>query len=120
MTAAPVPGSPLAADRMFEVGALSDAYRTGALTPVDVIGEVARRVSARGDDGVWITVDLDRALDAAAALGSEPDPARALWGIPFAVKHNIDVAGCATPAACPRFTSTPDKPPPARPKTPVS
>jgi len=109
MTAAPIPGSPLVADSMLEVDALSDAYRTGALTPVDVIREVTGRVAARGDDGVWITVDFDRALDAAKALGSEPDPARALWGIPFAVKDNIDVAGWETTAACPGFAYTPER-----------
>ena len=30
-----------------------------------------------------------------------------LWGIPFAVKDNIDVAGYPTTAACPAFEYTP-------------
>lgn len=106
MMSTPVSGSPLVTS-VFEVGALADAYRSGALTPTDVIGEVARRISARGDDGVWIAVDLDGAREAAAALGCEPDPARPLWGIPFAVKDNIDVAGWETTAACPGFAYQP-------------
>ena len=109
MTAAPIPGSPLANATVFDVRALSGAYRVGALTPVEVIREVARRIAARGDDGVWIALDLDGAIEAATALGREPDPARPLWGIPFAVKDNIDVAGWETTAACPAFAYRPDE-----------
>lgn len=109
MTAAPSPGSPLANATVFDVRALSGLYRAGALTPVEVIREVARRIAERGDDGVWIALDLEGAIEAATALGREPDPARRLWGIPFAVKDNIDVAGWETTAACPGFAYRPDQ-----------
>lgn len=33
--------------------------------------------------------------------------AKPLWGIPFVVKDNIDVAGIPTTAACPEFAYTP-------------
>ena len=103
MTDAPSRGSLLVDGGAFGVGALADAYRSGALTPADVIEEVARRIRARGDDGVWIALDIEGALESAAALGTEPDPARPLWGVPFAVKDNIDVAGWETTAACPEY-----------------
>ena len=107
MTVTPVPGSLLTTGSVLGLGALSDAYRSGALTPADAIREVGRRIAARGDDGVWIALDVDEALAAATALGTEPDPSRPLWGIPFAVKDNIDVAGWETTAACPGFAYTP-------------
>ena len=108
MTTSPRSGTSLAADGVFEIGALGDAYRSGSLAPADVVREVWRRIAASDDDGVWITLDLDRALRTAEDLGPEPDPSRPLWGIPFAVKDNIDVAGWRTTAACPGFAYEPD------------
>lgn len=43
-------------------------------------------------------------------LESLPVSARgSLWGIPFAVKDNIDVVGFNTTAACPAFSYAPQK-----------
>ena len=43
----------------------------------------------------------------AAALQAEGPRGRALWGVPFAVKDNIDAAGLPTTAACPGYATTP-------------
>ena len=32
-----------------------------------------------------------------------------LWGIPFAIKDNIDLAGVHTTAGCPEFAYTPEE-----------
>ena len=59
---------------------------------------------AHGDPAIWITrLDDDAVLARAAALAAEGPRGRALWGVPFAVKDNIDVAGLPTTAACPGF-----------------
>ena len=90
-------------DLAFTLSALRAAYAAGA-SPVDVFAEVHRRIADAADPGIFIhLIDLDTTLAAAASLGEAPDPARPLWGIPFAVKDNIDVAGCPTTAACPAF-----------------
>ena len=70
------------------------------------VAETYRRIKERGDDGVWITVrpeeevlaDLDRL-----------DPDAPLYGVLFAVKDNIDVAGLPTTAACPGFAYRPER-----------
>ena len=88
----------------FGVHNLRAAYRSSSLTCRRVIDEVLTRVAAAGDDKVWISRFSDAQLrDAAAAMdarraGFENLP---LYGVPFAVKDNINVAGLATTAACP-------------------
>ena len=82
----------------FTLEALRRAYADG-LRPEAVVAEAFRRLDLANDPGIFIHVAREAALREAAALG-KPD-GRPLWGIPFAVKDNIDVAGMPTTAACP-------------------
>jgi allophanate hydrolase len=74
------------------------------------VEEALSRIAARGHDGVWIALaPREQLLDEAHGLASrraagEPLP---LYGLPFAVKDNIDVARLPTTAACPAFAYTP-------------
>lgn len=92
------------------VHALRTAYRAGTLTVRQVIDEVLSRIEAAGDDKVWISRPTDDALrGTAAALDARRGEFESLplYGIPFAVKDNIDVAGLPTTAACPGFSYEP-------------
>ena len=63
---------------------------------------------AHDDKVIWIARLDDAAIRArAAALEAEGPQGRPLWGVPFAVKDNIDVAGLPTSAACPGFAYMP-------------
>lgn len=92
------------------VHALRSAYEAGTLDVVQAIEEVLKRIAAAGDDRVWITRAPDADLRAQAA---KLDARRGeidtlpLYGVPFAVKDNIDVAGLPTTAACPGFAYQP-------------
>ncbi len=89
------------------IRALHDAY-AGGLSPVGVVDHILDAITAAGDPGIFISVAERGDLRAAARLLGPFDPVRQpLWGIPFAVKDNIDVAGFATTAAAPAFAYQP-------------
>jgi allophanate hydrolase len=91
---------------MLTIAALQAAYE-GGLTPLEVVDEVIRRRAALADRAVFITETPDESLrEAARAVMAGPRDLP-LWGIPFAVKDNIDVAGLPTTAACPAFAYVP-------------
>lgn len=69
---------------------------------------------AHGDPAIWIARCDDAAiLDRARVLAAEGPRGRPLWGVPFAVKDNIDVAGMPTTAACPAYAYVPHRDAPA-------
>lgn len=87
---------------------LPAAYRSRTIRPGDVIATVLERISERGDDKVWIDLVPRAQLEARAAeLEKQSSGDLPLYGIPFAIKDNIDLAGLPTTAACPEYAYTP-------------
>src|SRR3990167_3565231 len=94
----------------LDLGTLTERYREGGLTPSAVVEDVLGRIAARGDDKVWIhvlpkaeLVDLARGLEKAGPAG------KPLYGVPFAIKDNIDLAGHPTTAGCPSYAYAPER-----------
>ncbi|MBD5780716.1 allophanate hydrolase [Pelagicoccus sp. NFK12] len=87
----------------FDTTTLREGYLSGKFTVSDIIREVLARIEA-GDSKIWICVDTADRLLAQAKEIEEKDPnSLPLYGIPFAVKDNIDVAKLPTTAACPDY-----------------
>jgi allophanate hydrolase len=99
----------LNADFSLDLGNLQSAYANGAITPEGVVDLVYDRIRSRRDDHVWIHLrsreealaDAQKVMARAGAGMEMP-----LYGIPFAIKDNLDVAGLPTTAACPAFKYT--------------
>lgn len=86
--------------------ALRTAYAKGRVTPIDVVEFVLSRLNDDDQEAVWISnVDPEKALAEAALLTSRLGELASLplFGLPFSVKDNIDMAGEPTTAACPDF-----------------
>jgi allophanate hydrolase len=95
---------------ILDLASLKALYADG-LSPLDLVEEVIARRKASDDPAIFITETPEEDLRSAAKalLASHPQPnSLPLWGIPSAVKDNIDVAGLPTTAACPAFAYAPD------------
>ncbi|MEP6655495.1 MAG: allophanate hydrolase [Myxococcales bacterium] len=103
----------------LDLETLGAVYARGERTPTEVVAALRARIDSRGPltkDGVWISLtpaeqlsEAARVVEARRAAGQ----ALPLYGIPFAVKDNIDVAGLPTTAACPAFSYMPETSAPA-------
>jgi allophanate hydrolase len=93
---------------MTGIGAYAERYADGA-TVTEVLGKALDGVDP--GDPVWITrASRDMVLERAHELDACTPAQRAalpLFGIPFGVKDNIDVAKLPTTAACPDFAYEP-------------
>ena len=97
----------------LDLTALRRAYTDGTLRPTQLIEEIHRRIATYPDPNVWISLLPPESVTGQArrleALSPTEAAALPLYGIPFAVKDNIDVAGHPTTVACPDFAYSPDK-----------
>ncbi|MBI1423243.1 MAG: allophanate hydrolase [Gammaproteobacteria bacterium] len=90
------------------VAGLLAAYRTQGLTPEAVIAHVLARCNEYRAHNIWITQLTRAQLEPYLQKLHEHSPdSLPLYGIPFAIKDNIDLAGIPTTAACEAFTYTP-------------
>lgn len=96
----------------LDIASLTAAYETGARTPAQVLDDVFARIAALGERPVWISLTpRERTAARLAEIEGreQAGDAMPLYGIPFAVKDNIDVAGMPTTAACPDFAYVPER-----------
>lgn len=88
---------------------IQQAYKNNELTPMELIDEIIKRAEALKDYNVWITAPSHSFIDGYVNALPKDMSKYPLWGIPFAVKDNIDIKGIPTTAACPDYEYIPSK-----------
>lgn len=88
---------------------LHDMYAKKKITPKDVINEIIKRANTDSEMNIWITSPSAEILQPYVERLESLSADLPLWGIPFAVKDNIDVAGMPTTAACPEYAYIPSE-----------
>ena len=96
----------------LDLQSLQSAYASGACTLTELVHALAKPLAASANRAIWISrLSPDelqaqaKAVEKRRAAGEELP----LYGLPFAVKDTIDVAGQPTTAACPSFAFVPER-----------
>lgn len=91
----------------LDIATLKAAYASGSLTPLAVVEEVLAR-TAEDPNKVWISrLPAEAVRGYAQALEGKDPASLPLYGIPFAIKDNIDLAGLPTTAGCREYAYEP-------------
>ena len=96
-------------EQNMNINVLQNAYRSGELNVKDFL--LAKLAQAKSDtSNVWIsTISESQLVKMLDALDGKSIDELPLYGVPFAVKDNIDFAMLPTTAGCEAYTFQPDK-----------
>lgn len=94
----------------LSIPALRQQYLAGSLTPPALVEQLDACIGTNDPHNVWIRrLSKAEMLAYAHKLQGRNPADLPLYGIPFAIKDNIDLAGIPTTAACPDYAYTPEK-----------
>lgn len=92
----------------LDIATLHTAYQQGELTPAALIDGLLEQAESHGKEPAWITRLTREQLEPyLQRLEGESPDTLPLFGIPFALKDNIDLAGIPTTAGSPAYAYTP-------------
>ncbi len=94
----------------LQISHLRNLYLPGKLTPIDLVKQLDTEIGDDNSRNIWIQrLTLAEMLAYAQKLEGQDIASLPLYGIPFAIKDNIDLANIPTTAACPEYAYTPTK-----------
>lgn len=90
----------------MDIGSLLQAYTKFETSPTLVVRDIYGQIRSQGERPVWISLvaEADNMERARSLEQAGPGNSLPLYGVPFAVKDNIDVAKMPTTAGCPDFS----------------
>jgi allophanate hydrolase len=87
---------------------LRSGYLANRFTPAEIMVQLMDRADLAEERHIWITrLSRDQVMRYVRALEARAIDDLPLYGIPFVMKDNIDLAGVPTTAGCPRFAYAP-------------
>src|SRR6516165_1708946 len=103
---------PTSVSPSLDLQSLAELYDARRAAPEDIVALVLERIAAYSDPAVWThVIPRDELLTQARAIGKrwEAGEQLPLFGAPFTIKDNIDLAGHPTTAGCPAFRYVPQR-----------
>ena len=93
----------------ISIDGLQRHYQNGEFTPAELIEYLQSQIDT-SNNPAWIhRLTAQEIAPYLAALPTVWDESLPLYGVPFAIKDNIDLANIPTTAACPEFSYTPNE-----------
>lgn len=91
----------------FTIAWLRNSYRSKEVTPAEVAEEIIRRADRYREYHIWIQEPSAGLMQNYIENLPQDPSSLPLWGIPFAIKDNIDLEQVPTSAACPDYAYIP-------------
>ncbi|WP_297325054.1 allophanate hydrolase [Nitrosomonas sp.] len=94
---------------LSDIPSLLQRYASGELSPTQIVETIHADIQ-HDPDHIWIsTLSLESLRGYARKVEAQDMTSLPLYGVPFAIKDNIDLANIPTTAACPAFAYTPSR-----------
>jgi len=96
-------------DLDITINGLKKHYRNDDFTPSELVSHLLEKSRRHEKKNIWITLLTQSQLTPYLSALEKLDSSLPLYGIPFAIKDNIDIANIPTTAACKDYRYTPQE-----------
>jgi allophanate hydrolase len=94
----------------MSINGLQKAFASNTLTPAVLMQSIREKAASLSEHNIWVhLLTAEEQASFLVSLENKDPQSSPLWGIPFAIKDNIDLANIPTTAGCEAFAYTPEK-----------